>query len=151
MSPSPHIYQDLYASTRSDPLTSTSIPVQTETLTKTMLTPATSSEIRDAIEALLMLGDRSITDKTQSPEDDNALLVPISGTGLPPNNYAPAKPVVPLGEQLEDTATEQTEESANPEKPKPNEDTMDNDVNTETLPEDTFTWNCSRLSHQNRC
>ena len=64
-------------------------PAKTDTPTLTVLTPATSSETRDAIEALLMLGYVPITDNRQLPEDDNALLVPILGTRLTPDNYVP--------------------------------------------------------------
>ena len=44
---------------------------------KTLLTPATSAETKDAIEALLMLGDMP---PLENNPDDNASLVPITGT-----------------------------------------------------------------------
>ena len=47
---------------------------------KTVLTPATSTETREAIEALLMLGDMPTVENNPLPADDNALLVPITGT-----------------------------------------------------------------------
>ena len=45
-----------------------------------MLTPATSKETREAIEALLMLGDMPTVENNPLPADENALLVPITGT-----------------------------------------------------------------------
>ena len=47
---------------------------------KTVLTPVTSMETREAIEALLMLGDMPTVENNPLPADDNALLVPITGT-----------------------------------------------------------------------
>ena len=47
---------------------------------KAVLTPATSTETREAIEALLMLGDMPTVENNLLPADDNALLVPITGT-----------------------------------------------------------------------
>ena len=47
---------------------------------KTVLTPATSTETREAIEALLMLGDMPTVENNLLQADDNALLVPITGT-----------------------------------------------------------------------
>ena len=46
----------------------------------TVLTPAMSTETREAIEALLMLGDMPTVENNPLPADDNALLVPITGT-----------------------------------------------------------------------
>ena len=46
----------------------------------TVLTPAMSMETREAIEALLMLGDMPTVENNPLPADDNALLVPITGT-----------------------------------------------------------------------
>ena len=45
----------------------------------TMLTPATSTETKEAIEALLILGDMPTMENNPSPDDDNAFLVPITG------------------------------------------------------------------------
>ena len=45
----------------------------------TVLTQATSMETREAIEALLMLGDMPTVENNPLPADDNALLVPITG------------------------------------------------------------------------
>ena len=68
------------------------IPVSTSVADKegeknqTLPTPATSNKMRDAIEALLMLGDAPPTD-SQLALDDNALLVPIAGSStasIPP-------------------------------------------------------------------
>ena len=41
----------------------------------TVLTPATSTETQEAIEALLMLGDLSNAENNPLPNNDNALLV----------------------------------------------------------------------------
>ena len=46
---------------------------------KTLLTPAMSAETKDAIEALLMLGDMPTLENNP---DDNASLVPITGVAL---------------------------------------------------------------------
>ena len=64
----------------------------TQTITTTVLTPAMSTKTRDAIDALLMLGELSTTDKTQPPDDDNAILVPILGAKVTQNNNGSAKP-----------------------------------------------------------
>ena len=45
----------------------------------TVLTPVTSTETKEAIEALLMLGDMQTMENNPLPDDDNALLVPITG------------------------------------------------------------------------
>ena len=45
----------------------------------TVLTPATSTETKKAIEALLMLGDMPTMENNPVPDDDNAFLVPITG------------------------------------------------------------------------
>ena len=45
----------------------------------TVLTPATSTKTKEAIEALLMLGDMPTMENNPLPDDDNAFLVPITG------------------------------------------------------------------------
>ena len=71
----------------------TNTTYSTPTKTTTVLTPAMSTETRDAIDALLMLGELSTTDKkTQPPDDDNAILVPILGAKVTQNNNGSAKP-----------------------------------------------------------
>ena len=60
-----------------DPQPSTS---DTPTLKlNTVLTPATSTETKEAIEALLMLGNLPTMENNPLPDDDNAILVPITG------------------------------------------------------------------------
>ena len=44
-----------------------------------VLTPETSTETKEAIEALLMLGDMPTMENNPLPDDDNAFLVPITG------------------------------------------------------------------------
>ena len=97
------------SNTGTDLSTATSILTETDAPEKTMLTPATSSETRDAIEALLMLGDVPITDKPQLPEDDNAMLVPIIGTSSGPDNISPANPIVPNKEPSKEPDSEKIE------------------------------------------
>ena len=60
-----------------DPLPSTS-DMPTLKL-NTVLTPATSTETKEAIEALLMLGNLPTMEINPLPDDDNAILVPITG------------------------------------------------------------------------
>ena len=86
---------------------SMSNPTQKETLSKTMLTPAISNETREVIEVLLMLGDMPVMEKTQLPDDDNAVLVPIVGNDSDPVNFAPINLDMPIGESLEKPAEEQ--------------------------------------------
>ena len=62
--------------TEAQPPTS-DIPIPT---TDTGLTPAMSAKMKEAIEALLMLGDLPTVENNPLPADDNALLVPITGT-----------------------------------------------------------------------
>ena len=45
----------------------------------TVLTPVTCTETKEAIEALLMLGDMPTMENNPLPDDDNAFLVPITG------------------------------------------------------------------------
>ena len=45
----------------------------------TVLTPAMSTKTKEAIEALLMLGDMPTMENNPVPNDDNAFLVPITG------------------------------------------------------------------------
>ena len=45
----------------------------------TVLNPVTSTETKEAIEALLMLGDMPTMENNPLPDDDNAILVPITG------------------------------------------------------------------------
>ena len=92
-----------------------------------VLTPATSSETREAIEALLMLGELPVTDKPQVPDDDNALLVPITGAPI----TLPTKPPAPLIEQLEDIATEHHDESTVAKNKPPTDPINKNAANTE--------------------
>ena len=120
------------SNTGTDLSTATSILTETDAPEKTMLTPATSSETHDAIEALLMLGDVPITDKPQLPEDDNAMLVPIIGTSSGPDNIVPANPIVPNKEPSEEPDAEKIEQSTIPENLKSNEAAKNNTVNKET-------------------
>ena len=48
-----------------------------------VLIPATSTETRDAIEALLMLGDMPAVGNNQPQDNDNAALVPIARASKP--------------------------------------------------------------------
>ena len=57
----------------------------------TVLTPATSTKTKEAIEALLMLGDMPTMENHPIPDDDNALLVPI--TGVAPDEVREASQV----------------------------------------------------------
>ena len=50
---------------------------ETNTANKTLLTPATPIETRDAIEALLLLSE--LPPINQVPGDDNSVLVPVGG------------------------------------------------------------------------
>ena len=50
---------------------------ETNTANKTLLTPATTTETRDAIEALLLLSE--LPPINQVPGDDNSVLVPVGG------------------------------------------------------------------------
>ena len=104
----------------------------TATTRLTVLTPATSNETRDAIEALLMLGNLPITDNIQSPEDDNELLVPILGAKTTPASYAPAKVAEPDKSQLKDKDTAKTDDENDQE----NQEPTDNkgNVNNELVP-----------------
>ena len=73
---------------------------------QTLLTPVTSNETREAIKALLMLGDAPSADSQMAP-DDNTLLVPITGgtaANIPP----------PPDEQTNDTNTEPADEPSIP-------------------------------------
>ena len=45
----------------------------------TVLIPATSTKTKEAIEALLMLGDMPTMENNPVPDDDNSFLVPITG------------------------------------------------------------------------
>ena len=67
---------------------------------KTLLTPATSAETQEAIEALLMLGDMPTLENNPN---DNASLVPI--TGAAPDEVCEA---LPADEALEPPPTNQT-------------------------------------------
>ena len=108
-----HLPRPVYCKITQHKLTTTtdsSTPIQADTASKTKLTLATSSEIRDAIEALLMLGEVPITNKTQLQDDDNALLVLITGSGLPHENYVPTEPTGPIEESLQEITVTQTVE-----------------------------------------
>ena len=50
---------------------------ETSTANKTVLTPATTTKTREAIEALLLLSE--LPQINQVPDDDNSVLVPIGG------------------------------------------------------------------------
>ena len=98
-----------------NPVTSTLHPVNQNLETGTILTLATSSKTREAIEALLMLGNIPSTDNSQTHEDDNALLVPI--TGAVKGSKAPMVVELPdppdfLAEHMDDEATKELEEPA---------------------------------------
>ena len=110
-----------------NPPAPTSKPIEMDSSVGTVLTPATSSETREAIEALLMLGELPVTDKPQVPDDDNALLVPITGAPITP----PTKPPAPLIEQLEDIATEHHDESTVAKNKPPTDPINENAANTE--------------------
>ena len=69
---------------------------------QTKLTPATSKEMREAIKALLMLGDAPPAD-SQLALDDNALYVPITGVTT-------ANIPIPVGEHPNNTNREPTTE-----------------------------------------
>ena len=69
---------------------------------QTKLTPATSKEMREAIKALLMLGDAPPADSQLAP-DDNALYVPITGVTT-------ANIPIPVGEHPNNTNREPTTE-----------------------------------------
>ena len=57
----------------------------------TVLTPGMSTETKEAIEALLMLGDMPTMENNPLPDDDNAILVPI--TGIAPDKVLEAPQV----------------------------------------------------------
>ena len=61
---------------------------------KTLLTPATSAETRDAIDALLLLGELPPTN--QLPVDDNSILVPILGHNDPETSGKKSGATLPL-------------------------------------------------------
>ena len=122
-----HVYHKItkkQSTFTTNPPAPTSKPIEMDSSVGTVLTPATS---REAIEALLMLGELPVTDKPQVPDDDNALLVPITGAPITP----PTKPPAPLIEQQEDIATEHHDKSTVAKNKPPTDPINENAANTE--------------------
>ena len=85
---------------------------------KILLTPATSAETRDAIDALLLLGEMPPVNET--PDDDNAMLVPIVRYNVPetsgeqPEVIPPPAPPVPEKDAKDEAPTEDHQDSEMP-------------------------------------
>ena len=88
---------------------------------KTLLTPATSAETRDAIDALLLLGE--LLPVNQIPDDDNSMLVPIVGYNVPetggeqPEGIPPPGPPAPEKDAADEAPTEDNQAVGNDKAP----------------------------------
>ena len=89
---------------------------------KTVLTPATSAETRDAIDALLLLGELPPTGTNPTPDDDNALLVPILGHNIPQNGSENPTVTFQNASSIADANDNLTLDNQNPDIPPNNND-----------------------------
>ena len=90
---------------------------------KTLLTPATSAETRDAIDALLLLGELPLANQT--PVDDNSMLVPIVGYTVPEISGEKSDVILPPVPENVATGEALIEDNQHPEMPADNDEAPD--------------------------
>ena len=87
---------------------------------KTLLTPATSAKMRDAIDALLLLGE--LPPANQIPVDDNLILVPILGYNEPETSGEKSGSTLPPAPENVATSEAPIKDNQHPEMPADNDE-----------------------------